>query len=98
MAMSKSVKPKKSTGPPSRGSKWSAAWDEIVANYEPVNADSEDGWVEYICKDSRDAKRLQAALHQRSLRENADWRVQTQLDGKKIFFRRVWNEDTEDNE
>jgi hypothetical protein len=64
-----------------------------------VDAEEDDaGWLEYQCKDAREAKLLQSALHQRSLRERSDWRVQTQMQGRKIFFRRVWADTDIDTE
>jgi len=94
--MPKAAKPKKSPGPPRRGSKWSAIWDDMVSKFDVVDEDDEGGWAEFKCGDSREAQLCQSALHQRSLREQADWRVQTHLDGDKIYFRRVWV--TEDQE
>jgi len=89
---------RESQGPPQKKSKWGAVWDKILSEYDTVPDVEDGGWGEYTCKSEKDAKLLQSALHQRTMREQADWRIQTQIDGKVIFFRRVFKTDEVEEE
>lgn len=68
----------------SKRSKWAEIWSNIVS------ADI-DQWMKCVCESEKEAVLLQSTLHQRSRRvkKTDKWRVQTSLEDKTVFFRRI---------